>query len=30
MQNIFTNIILHKKSMKLKEEKNIYIKLQIF
>ena len=30
IQNTFTNIILHKKFMKLKEEKNIYIKLQIF
>ena len=29
IQNTFTNI-LHKKFMKLKEEKNIYIKLQIF
>ena len=30
IQNTFTNIILHKKFMKLKEEKYIYIKLQIF
>ena len=30
IQNTFINIILHKKFMKLKEEKNIYIKLQIF
>ena len=30
IQNTFTNIILHKKFMKLKEWKNIYIKLQIF
>ena len=30
IQNTFTNIILHKRFMKLKEEKNIYIKLQIF
>ena len=29
IQNTFT-IILHKKFMKLKEEKNIHIKLQIF
>ena len=30
IQNTFTNITLHKKIMKLKEEKNVYIKLQIF
>ena len=30
IQNTFTNIILHKKFMKLKEEKYVYIKLQIF
>ena len=30
IQNTFTNIILHKKFMKLKQWKNIYIKLQIF